>query len=117
MHMRKQSVCHALKGLACWPARMPCPARARYARRLRPTLAAAPVLFGHAVVTVAKNGRILGVAGVRRQSVCHALKGLALPRACHFDEIALSDSRRLRSTLVTAPVLFAHAAVTEIKNK
>ncbi len=47
----------------------------------------------------------------------HTLKGLALPRACHFGEIALAGSRRLRSTLAAAPILFAHAVVTEIKNK
>jgi hypothetical protein len=47
--------------------------------------------------------------------VCvHALKGLALPRKSHAGEIALSGSRRLlRSTLAAAPVLFAHAVVTE----
>jgi hypothetical protein len=47
----------------------------------------------------------------------HMLKGLALPRACHSGEIALAGSRRLHSTLAAAPVLFAHAVVTEIKNK
>jgi hypothetical protein len=46
----------------------------------------------------------------------HTLKGLALPRACHSGEIALASSRRLRSTFAAAPVLFAHAVVTEIKN-
>jgi hypothetical protein len=30
-------------------------------------------------------------------------------------EIALAGSRRLRSTLAAAPVLFAHTAVTEIQ--
>jgi hypothetical protein len=44
----------------------------------------------------------LGVADVCREYV-RALKGLALPRASHSGEIALSDSRRLRSTLVAAP--------------
>ncbi len=39
------------------------------------------------------------------------LKGLALPR---FGKIALAGSRRLRPTLAAAPVLFAHAAFTEI---
>ncbi len=47
----------------------------------------------------------------------HTLIGLALPRACHSSEIALAGSRRLHSTLAAAPVLFAHAVVTEIKNK
>ena len=47
----------------------------------------------------------------------HTVKGLALPRASHSDEIALAGSRRLRSTLAAAPVLLAHAVVTEIKNK
>jgi hypothetical protein len=37
----------------------------------------------------------------------HAPKGLALPRASQSGEIA--GSRRLRSTLAAAPVLFAHA--------
>jgi hypothetical protein len=45
-----------------------------------------------------------------------ALKGLALPRASHSSESTLSGSRRLRSTLVAAPVLFAHAVVTVAKN-
>jgi hypothetical protein len=47
----------------------------------------------------------------------HTLKGLALPRASHSGEIALAGSRRLHSTLAAAPVLFAYAVVTEIKNK
>jgi hypothetical protein len=47
----------------------------------------------------------------------HTLKGLVLPRACHSGEIALAGSRRLHDTLAAAPVLFAHAGVTEIKNK
>ncbi len=47
----------------------------------------------------------------------HALKGLALPRACHSGEIALAGSRRLHSALAAAPVFFAHAVVIEIKNK
>ena len=42
----------------------------------------------------------------------HALKGLPLPRASHFSEIALTGSRRLHTTLAAAPVLFAHAVVT-----
>ena len=45
----------------------------------------------------------------------HTLKRLALPRACHSGGIALAGSRHLRSTLAAAPVLFAHAVVTEIK--
>ena len=45
--------------------------------------------------------------------VCvHALKGLTLLRASQSSEIALADSRRLHSSFVAAPVLFAHAAVT-----
>ncbi len=39
----------------------------------------------------------------------HVLKGLALPRASHSGEIALSASRRLRSTLAAVPALFARA--------
>ncbi len=45
----------------------------------------------------------------------HALKGLALPRASHFGEIALAGSRRLRSKLATTPVFSAHAVVTVAK--
>ncbi len=37
-----------------------------------------------------------------------AFKGLALPRASHSCEIALSGSRRLRATLAAVPFLFAH---------
>ena len=47
----------------------------------------------------------------------HALNGLALPRARLSSKIALAGSRRLHSTLAVASVLFAHAVVTEIKNK
>ncbi len=47
----------------------------------------------------------------------HTLKGLALPRACHYGEIALAGSRRLHFTLVAAPVHFVHVGVTEISNK
>ncbi len=43
----------------------------------------------------------------------HAFKGLAQPRASHSSEIAMAGSRRLRSTLAAAPVLFTHAVVTE----
>ncbi len=46
-----------------------------------------------------------------------ALKGLVPPRACHSGEIALAGSRRLRSALAAAPVLFAHAVVTEAENR
>ncbi len=35
----------------------------------------------------------------------HAPKGLAMPRASHSGEIALADSRRLRSMLAAAVVL------------
>ncbi len=49
------------------------------------------------------------------KAVCvDALKGLVLPRASHPGEIALLGSRRLRAT---APVLFAHAVVTEANNR
>ena len=41
-----------------------------------------------------------------------ALKVLALTRASQCVEIAQSGSRRLRSALAAAPVLFAHAVVT-----
>ncbi len=43
-------------------------------------------------------------------------KDLALPRTSHSGEIALPGSRRLRSTLAAAPVLFAHAIVTVVEN-
>ncbi len=49
----------------------------------------------------------IALAGSRRQ------RGLALPRASHTGEIVQAGSRRLRSTLEAAPVLFAHAVVTE----
>ncbi len=42
-------------------------------------------------------------------------EGLALPRVSHSGEIALAGSRRLRSTLAVAPVLFAHAVVAKAK--
>ena len=43
----------------------------------------------------------------------HARKGMALLRANHTGEVTLVGSRCLRSTFAAAPVLFAHAAVTE----
>jgi hypothetical protein len=49
-----------------------------------------------------------------------ALKGLAPPRASHFGEIAVAGSRRLRSTLAAAPVLFerthAHESILNLTN-
>ncbi len=53
----------------------------------------------------------------------HTLEGLALPRATTESlrrdrpGCALAGSRRLHSTLAAAPVLFAHAVVTGIRNK
>ena len=46
----------------------------------------------------------------------HALKGLALPRVSHSDEIAMSDLRRVCSMLVVDPVIFAHDVVTVSKS-
>ncbi len=45
----------------------------------------------------------------------HARKGPTLPCASQSGEIALAGSRRMGSTLVAAPVLFAHAVVIESK--
>jgi hypothetical protein len=53
---------------------------------------------------------------MQAECVCE-LKGLALPRASYSGEIALSGSRRLRSALAAAPVVFARAAVTVAKNR
>ncbi len=51
-------------------------------------------------------------------SVClNALNGLALPRASHTGEIALSGLRRLRSTLAAAPVRFAQTVFNAILRK
>ena len=48
---------------------------------------------------------MVGVADVRTQAECvRALKGLALPRASHSGDIALSGSRRLRSSLAALSV-------------
>ena len=52
---------------------------------------------------------------VLKAECAHTLEGLALPRASHSGEIALSGSCRLRSTLATVPVLFAHDAATKSK--
>ncbi len=50
------------------------------------------------------------------QAKCvHALKGLAMPGATRFCEIALAESHRLLSTLVAAPVLFVRAVVSVAK--
>jgi hypothetical protein len=46
-----------------------------------------------------------------------AKKEVKLPLVSHYGEIALSGSRRLRSTLAAAPVLFAHAVVTVAENR
>ncbi len=45
----------------------------------------------------------------------HVLKGLALPCANYPGEIALSGSRCLRCAPVAAPLIFAHAVVTDAK--
>jgi hypothetical protein len=51
-----------------------------------------------------------------KQAECvRTLKGRALPCTSHSGEIALAGLRRLRFTLAAAPVLFAHAVVTEMK--
>ena len=52
--------------------------------------------------------------GCTQAECVRALKGLALPRASQSVEIALSGSRRLRSTLAAMSVRFAHAAVTVV---
>jgi hypothetical protein len=52
---------------------------------------------------------------ISKAECVHALKGLALPRASRSCVIALVGSCRLRTTLAAAPVLFAHAIVTEIE--
>jgi hypothetical protein len=49
--------------------------------------------------------------------VSAALKGLVLPHASHSGEIARSGSRRLRSTLAAALVVFAHAAAAVAKRR
>ncbi len=46
----------------------------------------------------------------------HAKRIIHEERARRSGKIALSGSRRLRSTLAAASVLFAHAVVTEVKN-
>ncbi len=46
----------------------------------------------------------------------HAPKNLALPRVIHSGEIALLGSRRLRSMLAAALVLFVLAVVIVSKN-
>ena len=53
--------------------------------------------------------------GCAQAECAHARKGLVLPRASHSGEIALAGSRRLRSTLAAAPVLFAQAVVIVAK--
>ena len=45
----------------------------------------------------------------------NARKELALPRASHSGEIALTGSRRMRSTLPAALILLVHAVVTVAK--
>jgi hypothetical protein len=44
-------------------------------------------------------------------------KAVACARTQRTGEIALAGSRRLRSTLAAVPVLFAHAVVTDTKNR
>ena len=62
------------------------------------------------------SSRTTGGGGCMQAKYVRALKGLALPRASHSGEIALSGSRRLRSTLAAARILFAHTVVTVAKN-
>jgi hypothetical protein len=78
------------------------------------------MILKHAVLAakyfLSKAGTILASAQKKINKVwwiavmcMRALKGLALQRASHSGEIALPGSRRLRSTLAAAPVLFACA--------
>ncbi len=73
--------------------------------RLRSQLAAAPVVpvFAHAVGSYSTK--------LPKAECVPPLRRLALPRVSHYGEIALAGSRRLRSKLAAAPVLFAHAVV------
>ena len=66
-----------------------------------------------------KEGRtreVLILINTRKQIVCMCSKDWR-SRASHSGEIALAGSCRLRSTLVAAPVLFAHAVFTLVKSK
>ncbi len=88
-------------------------------RRLRCALAAASVLFAH---TCCHNNNTILIKGgystyFTKSNSVHTLKGLAVPRAWDSGAIAQGGPPRLHSTLAAAPVLFAHAVVTEIKNK
>ncbi len=46
----------------------------------------------------------------------HAHKGLAMPRARHYGELALAGSRRLRSRLAAGPDVFANAIVVVVSS-
>ncbi len=119
--------------LACLPRTA---SSAQRSRRLRSTRAAAPVLLAHANVTENINilsmgpklryPMVLSPSGGRchffsfphcAKAECVQASGLALLRASHSGEIALSGSHRLCSMLAAAPVFFAHTVVKDIENK
>ena len=57
------------------------------------------------------------MANIHKQSVCaHPRTDAAARESLRRDAIAPSGSRRLRPTLVAAPILFAHSAVTVSKH-
>ena len=58
------------------------------------------------------SARVLQRQKHAKAECVHALKVLAMPRASHASEIALAGSRRLRSTLAAALVLFARTLLS-----
>ena len=118
--------CAFVRSKAWFAARMPlrlarlprAASSAQRSRRLRSMRAAAPVLLAHAEVTeIIILFHLVQNLGIPRYM--HELKGLACsarvtPASSHARP---RHSRHLRSTLVVAPVLFAHAAVAEAKNE
>ena len=54
---------------------------------------------------------------ILKKECVRALEGLALLRASHYGEIALSGSRRLRATLAAMPIRFAQAVATVAKHR
>ncbi len=138
----RQAVCARARACVCVCVR----ARVAGSRRLCSTLAAAPVLFAHAVVAAVKNHMILYVFSIcshtyacaqrpglprhtsERTFFVHARAdystNIIKSRVREWTGAAARESLRrdrpgglthLRFTLAAAPVIFAHAVVTEIE--
>ena len=103
--------------LQCYARRRVLASERRVGRQVH-TRPHTPRIHTHKAKTITETRTVAGVQVLKprnkyeRRVGLDALKGLA--RVSHLNKIALAGSRRLRSTLVAAPVLFAHDAVVTV---